>query len=359
MPSDPQPSRVPRLADGLERLFAALPPERRPALAEGLSRLLATFAPEAEAAPEPPPASAQPAPVVSQAAPPEGATRPRLALHEVILQAYRALAPAQQPAFEEALDTLLREFAAEAGAFDEATAEEAPPQPAPPSPKAEALARLQALALPEGGRHQVEAALRRLVTAMTPPEADLAQALQAPTPEEEAKQAAMPRERLAEVLERVVDRHPADADARALRDEVRFGQLRMAGNEGLVFTIPLWWSRGSGEIRVHERQGEGEHAAGGPSGSTRVVIALDTPHLRGVRIDLLLRERQVNCQVALEDPAAAAFLEPRLPELRDAIEGIGIRVGSLNLRKGASPRKAPGTRETAAPSRLPGVDFYG
>lgn len=353
-----QASRVPRLADGLERLFAALPPERRPALSEAVTQLLAAFAPPADA-PEPAQGPALHAAPV-QGAPPQG-TPPQLPLHEAIRQIYRALPAAQQPAFEAALDALVTAFAPEAGAPFEAPRDEAPPQPPPPqnAPKPEALARLQALALPEGGRTEVEAALRRLVAAMVPPEADLARMDEQMPPGEVAKQAAVPRERLAEVLERVVDRHPTDADARALRDEIRFGQMRTAGNEGLVLTIPLWWSRGSGEIRVHERQGEGDPASSGPTGATRVVIALDTPHLRGVRIDLLLHQRQVNCQVSLQDPMAAAFVEPRLRELRDAIEGIGIRVGTLGLRKEAPRRKASGAGDAPAAEPAPGVDFYG
>ncbi|HEY9899737.1 MAG TPA: flagellar hook-length control protein FliK [Pantanalinema sp.] len=383
-----QTSRVPHLAEGLERLFATIAPERREALAEAVTRLLAAFASPADEAPEGeahdpsakapsvsiPSAPAQPSapaslsPARPSAQPPASlspaphpgtieADGAQPSLHEAIVRAYRALPAARQPAFEAALDALLSDFLAEAGAPIEVRHDE-PPAPAPLAPKAEALARLQGLALPEGGRTEVEAALRRLVAALVPPEADLARMAEQ-APEEASKEAAVPRERLAEVLERVVDRHPVDADARALRDEIRFGQLRAAGDEGLAFTIPLWWSRGSGEIRVHERQGEGDSTASGPSGATRVVIALDTPHLHGIRIDLLLNQRQVNCQVSLQDPAAAAFLEARLPELRDAIEGVGVRVGTMGLRKEAQRRKAPGTAPASGVAGASGVDFYG
>lgn len=367
---EPEPSRVPRLAEGLERLFAGMPPERRAALTQAVTQLLSAFAPaepqgEAPAPHAQPPAQALP---LAPGAEPQPASPQQPPLHEAIVQAYRALPAPLKPAFEAALDELLSTFAPDADAAEapvsarpEAPSAAAPSHAAPahPSPKAEALAQLQALALPEGGRAEVEGALKRLVAALVPPEADLARLSDEAAPEEAPAQPLVSPERLASVLERVVDRHPADLDARAMRDEIRFGQLRTAGNEGLALTIPLWWSGGSGEIRVHERQGGGESGSGGQSEATRVVIALDTPHLSGVRIDLLLHQRQVNCQVALQDPAAAAFLEPRLQELRDAIEGIGIKVGMLGLRKEAPRRKAPVPAPASQAAPSPGVDFYG
>lgn len=246
-----------------------------------------------------------------------------------------------------------------------------------------AAAALLELALPEGDATQTAAHLAKLVEALTPPEARIAKAIPAgprapdppdtatpPEPGDATEPApargaraeapagpgvrtapdAAPRatqeplarltEALTAVLEKAVQSGVASEPLKEALAEVRFGQLvntaapdpqAPLGERSLA--IPLFWSNGSGEIRVQVQEREGRKRSAGGAEETRVVVTLDTAHLERVRVDLLLGQKQLNCQVSVEDPAVAEVLRERLPELKEALETTGLRVNALGVKR--------------------------
>lgn len=258
-----------------------------------------------------------------------------------------------------------------------------------PEPNLPAAQALSALALSDGDSSETASQLFKLVQAFTPPEARLARlpeaepglsqvSRQTPASEPEKSQAAAttsseaklpvePRsgqaplaeasrplaqtpqrlfaeplsklqEALTSVLERSVRTGEGGEVAREALAEVRFGQLvNVANSDPLQATdrsvaVPLWWSGGSGEIRVQVRRRDGKRRAAGEAEETRVVVTLDTAHLQRVRIDLLLGRKQLNCQVAVEDASIAEVLRQYLPELQEALEATGLRVNALGVK---------------------------
>lgn len=152
------------------------------------------------------------------------------------------------------------------------------------------------------------------------------------------------REALSAVLERAVRGGEGGESLREALAEVRFGQLMNASTSEAAqagaersLAMPLWWSGGSGEIRVQYRSKDGKRRAGSESAETRVVVTLDTSALSRVRVDLLLAKKQLNCQVVVEAEAVADVLRQRLPELQEALESTGLRVNALGV-KHATPK---------------------
>lgn len=207
--------------------------------------------------------------------------------------------------------------------------------------RAEVLNLLKSLTLPEGKGHEVAAALKKLVAALKLPEADLAHQAR----QETAVSTEKDPERLISTLQRMISDSPA---ARAAHDEVRATQLQNRQEA----VLPVWWADGSGEIRVQERPEGGKKRQGDASEGARAVLALETPHLAAVRVDLLLSQGQVNCHVAVQDREVAEFLTSRLDELRSALEAIGVRANSLEVKAGAK-----NTQPSAEQAK--GVDYYG
>lgn len=154
------------------------------------------------------------------------------------------------------------------------------------------------------------------------------------------------QEALTSVLERALRSAEGTEPIREALSEVRFGQLvnvaaadPQHANAERSLALPLWWSGGSGEIRVRYQARDGKKGSGGEPSETRVVVTLDTRHLQRVRVDLLLGKKQLNCQVAVEDEAIVKTLSERLPELREALESVGIRVNALGVKHSA-PKEA-------------------
>ncbi len=148
------------------------------------------------------------------------------------------------------------------------------------------------------------------------------------------------QEALTAVLERSVRGGEGGEPIREALAEVRFGQLVNAGSvdpqhpmADRAVAMPLWWNGGSGEIRVQYQPKDGKKRQDGESAETRVVVTLDTTHLQRVKVDLLLGRKQLNCQVAVEDPAVAEVLRKRLPELEQALEATGLRVNALAVKQ--------------------------
>lgn len=285
-------------------------------------------------APKPPaPGGATTAPANSAAPQAQPASAPQAMSAAVAAEVADATSPTASPESPG--------LKAEGGSLaPEAKATAKPEQPV----ERQLLAKLQALALPEGKAKDVEAALRRLVQAMRPQEADLARG--------EVVEA---KERLSSLAAKTIAKAPHEASARALHDEVRFQQVNSARHEGQTpheFVIPVWWKDGSGQIRVQERPKGAARRPGEDSAPIRVAISLATPHLGAIRIDLLLAQRQVNCLVAVQDQVAADFLSPRLTELRSAIEEAGIHVNVMGMKPFSTDEGQPG------PGDAKGVDYY-
>lgn len=304
----------------------------------------AAGAPDGEATPARPLATpGAPGPAMPPAKAPAPHPVPTQALQPAPTPSHPATLPA---ATLSALVTAVASELPEAAATAAEPGDPAAPATAKPQPaERELLARLQALTLPEGKARDVEAALRRLVQALRPQEADLAQGAVA-----EAK------ERLSATATKAIAKAPHDANVRAVHDELRFQQVNSARHEGQTpheIVIPVWWKGGSGEIRVQERPEGAARRSEEASAPVRVVMALETPHLGALRIDLLLAQRQVNCLVAVQDQGAADFLSPRLTELRSAIEETGVHVHGLGMKPFTPVDGRPG------PGDAKGVDYYG
>jgi len=147
------------------------------------------------------------------------------------------------------------------------------------------------------------------------------------------------QEALTAVLERTVRGGEGGEPIREALSEVRFGQLVNAAssdplhaNSRSEVAMPLWWNGGSGEIRVKYQARDGSGRKDGEPDETRVVVTLDTTHLQRVKVDLLLGQKQLNCQVSVEDLAVADLLRKRLPELQQALEATGLRVNALGIK---------------------------
>lgn len=207
--------------------------------------------------------------------------------------------------------------------------------------RAEVLSLLKDLELPEGKGPEVAAALKKLVAALQLPEADLAKQVRKEDPQGSEKSP----ERLVSMLQRMATESPA---ARTAHEEVRATQLQNRQET----VLPVWWADGSGEIRVQERPEGGKKRKIEASEGARAVLALETPHLQAVRIDLLLSRGQVNCHVAVQDPGVAEFLTERLDDLRTALDSINVRVNSLEVKTGVKSTRAPAEQAR-------GVDYYG
>jgi len=323
-------------------------------------------------------------------APPEGAMRmasatpqaARLPVPVRVLEAAAFLVSKNLPVTEEAVEWVAGRLNATTTTGERMGAI-ARRLPDPATPAAQALADL---ALPDGDSAETAEHLAKLAKAFTPPEARLARmmaelpsarpAAESPVdpsqarPAETAKEptASLPRqdsapsadagrpaanlsprgmaeplvkiqEALTAVLERAVRSGEGGEPIREALSEVRFGQLvnasssdpmQAAGERSVA--MPLWWSGGSGEIRVKYQPRDGKKRSGGDAEDTRVVVTLDTTHLQRVKIDLLLGRKQLNCQVAVEDQSVAEVLRQRLPELQEALETTGLRVNALGVK---------------------------
>lgn len=253
------------------------------------------------------------------------------------------------------------------------------------TPPAQAILGLE---VPDGDAAETSEHLIKLVRAFTAPEARIARVLEEVSPERIAKpqaaehrppeaRAALPQpsqgerpearpaqppeplrsemasrplpepllkiqEALTTVLERAVRSAEGTEPIREALAEVRFGQLvnvassdPQHANAERSLALPLWWSGGSGEIRVRYQARDGKKRSGGEAAETRVVVTLDTRHLQRVRVDLLLGQKQLNCQVAVEDEAIVKTLRERLHELKEALESAGIRVNALGVKQTA------------------------
>ncbi|MNR86812.1 Flagellar hook-length control protein FliK [compost metagenome] len=324
-------------------------------------------------------------------APPEGAVRmasatpqaARLPVPVRVLEAAAFLVSKNLPVTEEAVEWVAGRLNATTTAGERMGAI-ARRLPEPVTPAAQALVEL---ALPDGDPAETAEHLAKLAKAFTPPEARLARMIAAEPPSvrpaaespvdplqarstEAVKEptASVPRqdsapsadagrpaaslpprgmaeplvkiqEALTAVLERAVRSGEGGEPIREALSEVRFGQLvnasssdplQAAGERSVA--MPLWWSGGSGEIRVKYQPRDGKKRSGGDAEDTRVVVTLDTTHLQRVKIDLLLGRKQLNCQVAVEDQAVAEVLRQRLPELQEALETTGLRVNALGVK---------------------------
>lgn len=78
---------------------------------------------------------------------------------------------------------------------------------------------------------------------------------------------------------------------------------------------------------------------------TRVRMSLETPHLSRVGIDLQFVAGHVTLQIDLLAPDLARWLEPRLQELRSALEARGLTVIGPGVRV---RRQSPGPADTSA-----------
>ncbi|GEM_PF-2828552 len=148
------------------------------------------------------------------------------------------------------------------------------------------------------------------------------------------------QEAVTAVLTRALRGGEGGEPIREALSEVRFGQLMNASaadphhpTADRSLAVPLWWSGGSGEIRVQYQAQEGKKRQAGEPEETRVVVTLDTTHLQRVKVDLLLGRKQLNCQVAVQEEAVAELLAQHLPELRAALESSGLRVNVLGVKR--------------------------
>ncbi|HEY9856690.1 MAG TPA: flagellar hook-length control protein FliK [Stenomitos sp.] len=331
-PVTPVPTPVPAAAAALQEDVAPQTPETPSP--DGQTPV-ATKVPESAAAPAKAPTASTPAtPAPANAAAPQPAAAAQALAKAVVSESASAAI---------ATDASQLPDLKAATVSPEATAPQAPKSAE--APLRDLFAKLQALALPEGKPKEVEAALRKLIQALRPQEADLAHG-----------EVAEAKERLTSLAAKAIARSPHDATVREVHDEIRFQQVNSVRHEGQTpheFIIPVWWKGGSGEIRVQERPKGAARRSEEASAPVRVVMALDTPHLGAIRIDLLLAQRQVNCLVAVQDQGAADFLSERLTELRSAIEETGIRVNALGMKPFTADAEAFG------PGDAKGVDFYG
>lgn len=241
---------------------------------------------------------------------------------------------------------------------------------------AQALAELE---VPDGDAAETAAHLVKLARALTPPEARIARLLESevlssnketvktvpPDSQPAARSSAAMRgaseplrqiqEAVTSVLERAVRAGEGAESIREALAEVRFGQLvnvsasdSQQAQGARELAIPLWWTNGSGEIRVQYQAREGRKAAAGEPAETRVVVTLDTAQLQRVKVDLLLGRKQLNCQVSVEEPAIADLLRRHLPELEEALAATGLRVNALGVKhvaRKATPQVVDGLRQ--------------
>lgn len=317
----------------------------------------------------------------SRAAPPQVSTQAaRLPVPVRVLEAAAFLVSKGLPVTEESVDWVAGRLNASTTSGERLGAI-ARSLPDADMPAAQAL---KALTLPDGEAHETAQHLAKLTREFTAPEARLARLLgteltlraaEAPAADagartgeaeraevparsaqpslpEAARQAASTpmraisepivkiQEALTAVLERAVRGGEGGEPIREALSEVRFGQLVNASssdplhaNSRSELAMPLWWNGGSGEIRVKYHARDGKGRKDGEPEETRVVVTLDTTHLQRVKVDLLLGQKQLNCQVSVEELAVAELLRKRLPELQQALEATGLRVNALGIKQ--------------------------
>ncbi|MEB3188644.1 MAG: flagellar hook-length control protein FliK [bacterium] len=141
---------------------------------------------------------------------------------------------------------------------------------------------------------------------------------------------------------------PGEAPPDALPEEP---SARLASGLRALGTPPQldvpWADRdgNQGWVRIQDEARDAVEAERPPA--TRVRMSLETPHLSRLGIDLHFVAGQVTLQIDLIAPELARWLEPRLQELRTALEargltviGPGIRVRRENSGSGdASPTR--------------------
>jgi hypothetical protein len=385
LPADPKHQAMAR---ALLRHAGTVSRDAMMQLGEALNRLAARSPETGPAGPQP----ATPMPASLPASSSASASAAKLPVPLKVMEAAAFLVSKGLPVTEEAVDWVSGRMQANSTPGERLGAI-ARRLPDPSTPAAQALMNL---ALPEGDAAETAEHLLKLTRAFTPPEARIARALLAPeasalkpagmppeasigAPPAETQKAEAPKapseradassrqgvppqaeaarpaaagtprplaeplvkiqEALTAVLERAVRSGDGGEPIREALAEVRFGQVMNAAaidpqhpTADRSVAMPLWWNGGSGEIRVQYQAKEGKGRKGGNPEETRVVVTLDTTHLQRVRVDLLLGRKQLNCQVAVEDPAIAEALRQHLPELQEALETTGLHVNALGVK---------------------------
>ena len=147
-------------------------------------------------------------------------------------------------------------------------------------------------------------------------------------------ESALPVEaRLAASEEKPFEASPGD-ESRTGSAEERSARLA-AGLRGLAEPPELdvpWSSEDgcAGWVRIQEEPPEQATKPG--EAVTHVRMSLETPNLSRLGIDLHFVAGQVTLQIDLHDPEHARWLEPRLQELRTALEARGMKVAGVGTR---------------------------
>lgn len=117
-----------------------------------------------------------------------------------------------------------------------------------------------------------------------------------------------------------------------LQQRIRYQQLTdAAAADGQAASaevrLPLLLGAHRGELVIQHWKGNVKDR----EGHSRVVLALDMAKLGPLKVDLMYARGHVNGTLTVSDPATAAYLKDRIPELSSSLSGIGIGVGHLGV----------------------------